>query len=207
MLNLQAIQLAPGNVNYRLDAANILMEQERYDDSLQVLRSAAAIARSPLEVDVVGRVIRQVQQQEVQMEEAKHRPPEAQMQTTVVTQAPGSTEANDALANGMESKPKHPTETPHGQMHVVRGVIRGVTCSYPAILALRVESGTKKVSLYNNNYYKVDYSAANFTPKGDVHPCDDLEGTKAEVEYFATADKSVDGQIVGIMMIKSDTAK
>ena len=101
MLNLQAIQLAPGNVNYRLDAANILMEQERYDDSLQVLRSAAAIARSPLEVDVVGRVIRQVQQQEVQMEEAKHRPPEAQMQTTVVTQAPGSTEANDALANGM----------------------------------------------------------------------------------------------------------
>jgi hypothetical protein len=87
-------------------------------------------------------------------------------------------------------------------MHVVRGVIRDVTCGYPAILSLRVESGTRKVSLYNNNYYKVDYSAANFTPKGDVHPCDDLEGTKAEVEYFATADKSVDGQIVGIMMIK-----
>jgi tetratricopeptide (TPR) repeat protein len=202
MLNLQAVQLAPGNVNYRLDTANILMEQERYDDSLQVLRAAAAIARSPLEVDVVERVIKQVQQQEAQIEEARRRPPEAQIQTTVVTQAPGSNQANNALANGMESKPKHPTETPHGQMHVVRGVIRGVTCSYPAILSLRVESGARKVSLYNNNYYKVDYSAANFTPKGDVHPCDDLEGTKAEVEYFATADKSVDGQIVGIMMIK-----
>lgn len=207
MLNLQAIQLAPANVNYRLDTANILMEQERYDDSLQVLRAAAAIARNPLEVDVVQRVIRQVQQQEVQMEEAKHRPPEAQIQTTVITEAQGSSQANNALANGTESKPKHPTETPHGQMHVVRGVIRGVSCSYPAILSLRVESGTRKVSLYNNNYYKVDYSAANFTPKGDVHPCDDLEGTKAEVEYFATADKSVDGQIVGIMMIKSEPAK
>ena len=207
MLNLQAIQLAPGNVNYRLDAANILMEQERYDDSLQVLRAAAAIARSPLEIDVVQRVIRQVQQQEVQMEEAKHRPPEAQIQTTVVTEAQGSSQATNALANGVESKPKHPTETPHGQMHVVRGVIRGVTCGYPAVLSLRVESGTRKVSLYNNNYYKVDYSAANFTPKGDVHPCDDLEGTKAEVEYFATADKSVDGQIVGIMMIKSEPPK
>jgi tetratricopeptide (TPR) repeat protein len=202
MLNLQAVQLAPSNVNYRLDTANILMEQERYDDSLQVLRAAAAIARSPLEVDVVERVIKQVQQQEAQMEEARRRPPEAQIQTTVITQAPGSNQANNALANGVDSKPKHPTETPHGQMHVARGVIRGVTCSYPAILSLRVESGTRKVSLYNNNYYKVDYSAANFTPRGDVHPCDDLEGTKAEVEYFATADKSVDGQIVGIMMIK-----
>ena len=29
---------------------------------------------------------------------------------------------------------------------------------------------------------------------------------KAEVQYFATADKTVDGQIVGIMMIKSEPA-
>jgi len=69
--SLQAVQLAPSNVNYRLDTANILMEQERYDDSLQVLRAAAAIARSPLEVDVVERVIKQVQQQEAQIEEAR----------------------------------------------------------------------------------------------------------------------------------------
>ncbi|MGC2297614.1 MAG: tetratricopeptide repeat protein [Acidobacteriaceae bacterium] len=198
MLALQAIQLDPGNVNYRLNTANILMEQEHYDDSLQVLRTAATIARTPLEVDVVQRVIKQVQQQEAEMEEAKHRPAEAQAQTTEVRPAGGSGQAGDE--EGVA--PKHPTETPHGQMHVVRGVIRGVTCSYPSVIQLRVENPTKKLSLYNNNYYKVDYSAANFTPKGDVHPCEDLEGTQAEVEYFVTADKTVDGQIVGIMMIK-----
>jgi tetratricopeptide (TPR) repeat protein len=198
MLALQAIQLDPGNVNYRLNTANILMEQEHYDDSLQVLRTAATIARTPLEVDVVQRVIKQVQQQEAEMEEAKHRPVEAQVQTTEVRPAGGSGQAGDQ--EGVA--PKHPTETPHGQMHVVRGVIRGVTCSYPSVIQLRVENPTKKLSLYNNNYYKVDYSAANFTPKGDVHPCEDLEGIRAEVEYFVTADKTVDGQIVGIMMIK-----
>jgi len=198
MLALQAIQLDPGNVNYRLNTANILMEQEHYDDSLQVLRTAATIARTPLEVDVVQRVIKQVQQQEAEIEEAKRRPAEAQVQTTEVRTAGGSGQAGDEEG----AAPKHPTETPHGQMHVVRGVIRGVTCSYPSVIQLRVENPTKKLSLYNNNYYKVDYSAANFTPKGDVHPCEDLEGTKAEVEYFVTADKTVDGQIVGIMMIK-----
>jgi Tfp pilus assembly protein PilF len=201
MLALQAIQLDPGNVNYRLNTANILMEQEHYDDSLQVLRTAATIARTPLEVDVVQRVIKQVQQQEAEMEEAKRRPVEVQVQTTEVRPA-GSTGQAGTGDEAEGSAPKHPTETPHGQMHVVRGVIRAVTCSYPSVIQLRVEGPTKKLSLYNNNYYKVDYSAANFTPKGDVHPCEDLEGMKAEVEYFVTADKTVDGQIVGIMMIK-----
>jgi hypothetical protein len=201
MLALQAIHLDPGNVNYRLNTANILMEQEHYDDSLQVLRTAATIARTPLEVDVVQRVIKQVQQQEAEMEEAKRRPVEVQVQTTEVRPA-GSTGQAGTGDEAEGSAPKHPTETPHGQMHVVRGVIRAVTCSYPSVIQLRVEGPTKKLSLYNNNYYKVDYSAANFTPKGDVHPCEDLEGMKAEVEYFVTADKTVDGQIVGIMMIK-----
>ncbi len=199
MLNLQAVQLQPGNVNYRLDTANILMEMEHYDESLQVLRAAAAIARTPLEIDVVQRVIRQVQQQEAEMEAEKRR---QEAQTAVVAQATGPGQAADSEANMARALPQHPTETPHGQMHVVRGVIRGVTCSYPSVIQLRVENQTKKVSLYNNNYYKVDYSAANFTPKGDVHPCEDLEGAKAEVEYFRTADKTMDGQIVGIMMIK-----
>jgi hypothetical protein len=56
--------------------------------------------------------------------------------------------------------------------------------------------------LYNNNYYKIDYSAANFTPAGDIHPCDELEGMKAKVQYFSTADKTVDGQIVSMVLSK-----
>ena len=87
-------------------------------------------------------------------------------------------------------------------MLVIRGVIHGVTCSYPAQIELRVEGPARKVSLFANNFYKLNLSAANFTPKGDVHPCEDLEGMKAEVEYFVTADKTVDGQIVAIMMMK-----
>jgi Tfp pilus assembly protein PilF len=202
MLELQAMQLEPANVNYRLNVANILTEQQRYDDALRVLKAAEEVARTPLEVDVVRRVMKQVEQTKVQMEQLKQQQAEAQVHTTLITQ--GAAESGSG-AEGNEQPappPKHPTETPHGPMRVVRGVIRGVTCGYPATMQLRVETGSKKLSLYNNNYYKVEYSAANFTPKGDVHPCEDLEGMKAEVEYFATADKTVDGQIVGIMMIK-----
>ncbi|HEX3986872.1 MAG TPA: tetratricopeptide repeat protein [Acidobacteriaceae bacterium] len=198
MLNLQAVQLDPANVNYRLNAAGILVEMGHYDDAIRVLEAAQPIAKSPLELDVVRRVLAQVRQQQAYAEQAKKAQLQGQVQTTMVTHVPGG--AVSALEQ-KEPAFRHPTEAPHGRMLTARGVLRGVTCSYPAVIELRLEGGTKTLSLYSNNYYKVDYSAANFTPSGDVHPCQDLEGMKAEVEYFATADKTTDGQIVAIMMI------
>ncbi|MGC2637112.1 MAG: hypothetical protein WA294_08020, partial [Acidobacteriaceae bacterium] len=78
---------------------------------------------------------------------------------------------------------------------------------YPAVMEVRLDNVKGKpantsLSLYSNNYYKVDYRAGNYTPQDEVHPCQDLEGMKAEVEYFKTADATVDGQIVAIMMMK-----
>ena len=210
MLNLQAVDLEPGNVNFRLNSANILMEMGRYDDSVRVLKAAQVIAKTPLEVDVVQRVLKQVQQQQAQMEEWKRRqsenpgqvPGQAQVQTTVVMQGPGGSGTAAPGANQQQPAPKHPTETPHGTVHTGQGVIHGVQCSYPAVIELRVESPGQKVALYNNNYFKIDYSAANFTPTGDIHPCDELEGMKAKVQYFATSDKTVDGQIVSMVLSK-----
>jgi predicted Zn-dependent protease len=69
MLNLQAVDLEPGNVNFRLNAANILMEMGRFDDSVRVLKAAQVIAKTPLEVDVVERVLKQVQQRQTQKDE------------------------------------------------------------------------------------------------------------------------------------------
>lgn len=57
MLTLQAIQLDPGNVNYRLDAARILMEQQQYTGAVEVLEAAARVARNPLEAAVVERML------------------------------------------------------------------------------------------------------------------------------------------------------
>lgn len=197
MLNLQAVELDPASVSYRINTAEILMELNHYDDAIRVLETAQPIAKTPLELDVVRRVLAQARQRQAFEEQAKKE--EIQGQTTIVTSSPGG-----AAPAPEQKEPafKHPTEAPHGRMLTARGVMRGVTCSYPAVIELRLEGGAKTLSLYNNNYYKVDYSAANFTPSGDVHPCQDLEGMKAEVEYFVTADKTTDGQIVGIMMIK-----
>ena len=68
----------------------------------------------------------------------------------------------------------------------------------PSLLELKIEGSGKGVSLYSNNYFKIEFTAANFIPQGDIHPCTDLEGMKARVQYSETSNKSVDGQILSI---------
>ena len=70
------------------------------------------------------------------------------------------------------------------------------------MLQLQVDSAKGKVKVYSNDAYKVDYRALNFTPTEAIHPCEDLEGMRARVHYFATADKTVDGQITIIALWK-----
>jgi tetratricopeptide (TPR) repeat protein len=197
MLALSAVQLEPGTTQYRMDTAYVLMQMSRYDDALRVLEQAKQVAKSPLEADVVQTRIAQIEQFRQNMDKVRQQ--NAQVQTTEIVNGQrtggGQMPAEDA-------GPKHPSEDPHGPTLTAEGTVQGVTCSYPVILELKVVGSKGTVSLFNNNYYKVEFSASNFTPKDDLNPCKDIEGMKARVRYFATADKTVDGQIVSVMLSK-----
>ena len=82
------------------------------------------------------------------------------------------------------------------------GTLRAVQCSPPATMNLQVESAAKPLGLRTRNYYKVKYSALNFTPTDRLNPCKDLEGMKAKVEYFEDVNGSAEGQIVSIELTK-----
>jgi hypothetical protein len=93
-------------------------------------------------------------------------------------------------------------EEPHGPRRGVKGTIKDVHCSQPAILELTVKGDGKTLSLHSNNYFKIQFSAVGFTPAGELHPCTDLEGMKARVEFFEASGKSVEGQISSIELSK-----
>jgi tetratricopeptide (TPR) repeat protein len=197
LLSVTAVALEPSVTQYRMDAAYVLMQMGRYDDAIRVLDLAKSVAKSTLEADVVQTRIAQVEQVRQNMERAKQQ--NAQVQTTVTTVgqpvAGGQTPSEDA-------GPRHPSEKPHGPMLTAVGTIQSVTCSYPVVIEMKIVGAKGTIALYNNNYYDVDFTAANFTPQGELHPCKDIEGMKAKVQYFATADKTVDGQIVSVELSK-----
>jgi tetratricopeptide (TPR) repeat protein len=196
MMELQAIALDPGDLHYRLNTAHILMAQEQFDAATQVLEAAKTLARNPLEVDVLERMLKQVAEQRAQRERARREEAADEQARAVAAQGIAPTEAQ------VPAIPKHATETPHGPDLWLVGVIRDVHCDGPGALGLRVEGAKKTVALYNNDAYSIDYRALDFTPKQPIQPCQDLEGRKARVHYFATADKTVDGQITIIALWK-----
>ena len=203
MMELQAIALDPGDLHYRLNTAHILTEQEQFDAALQVLEAAKALARNPLEMDVVERMLKQVDEQRALAEKIKRQEAEAQVSVVPPPVAgAGDGPVSGVKQMGLPQKPKHATETPHGPDLWLVGVIRDVHCNWPGAMELRVVGEKRTVSLYNNDAYSIDYRALDFTPKQAIQPCQDLEGRKARVHYFATADKTVDGQITIIALWK-----
>ncbi len=189
-LSLRAIELDPANLAYRLNATSVLMTMQRFADAETVLRAAAKVAKNPGEVETVQNRIAQVRQ----IEDAR-----AQGNVTVETSTQVIATHEPVVVT---STPKHPTEKAEGPKHEAEGVIRDVTCTYPFVIDFRVVGQGRTLAVYNNNFLKLDLTALGFTPHGDVNPCKDFEGKKARVEYAPSSDKSVDGQVIAVELMK-----
>jgi tetratricopeptide (TPR) repeat protein len=207
LLNIQAISLEPDNLNYRLNAAVVLTNEHRYTDAIAVLKAASRVARTPEQVASVQTRIDQLEQYNAAAEQRRHAEEAAAPQTvsTIVT------DTRTMTMTGSDGRPvilrsdaaqQTPTEAPTGPHHTARGILRSVHCSYPTILTLSVDQAGKAVSLYRNDFKQIEFSATNFTPKGDLNPCTDIEGMKAKVGYTEVSDKSVAGQILSIELSK-----
>ena len=58
------------------------------------------------------------------------------------------------------------------------------------------------MTLSTNNFFRLEISAVNFTPSGDMNPCTDLENVRAKVEYAEGTSNASDGQILSIALSK-----
>jgi Tfp pilus assembly protein PilF len=214
---LRACAVDPGNVNYRLNAASILAEQHKFPSALSVLNGAARMAKTTVDKENVQFRIQQTKDYQASVERQQTET------TTVASQgmagAPGAFIATGSgspqgttpvhmvgnrtiVIHEASTTPRYPTEPPTGVKHIVRGVIRGVQCYYPAMITLSVVQGGTTTSLYSNDFPHVSFSAANYTPQGTMNPCTMIEGMKARVIYAEVSDKSIAGQILSVELTK-----
>jgi hypothetical protein len=181
-----------------MNAANVLTALDRYPDAIAVIKSAVKLARTPSEVAMV-----QVRISELETFQADRARVEAEAKARAAeANAQAASAPVQATFTVVQKPPKHPTEPPTGPKHVAVGVIRGVACSYPATLEFRLEKPGKTISVYSNDYFKIDLSVLGFTPSGSMNPCTDFEGMKASINYAESSDKTVDGQVIAIELRK-----
>jgi len=194
-LALNAVQLDPGNLHYRLNTANILLQMERGKDAIAVLRNAMILAKTPDEVASVQNLLEAAQQYQSAREQIQRQQSTPGIQSAV----PQGQSSVQATMDGAKQPASEDLRGPH---HSMKGTIRDVRCSQPAIMELKVESDGKALSLHSNNYFKIQFTAVGFTPAGELHPCTDLEGMKAHVDFFEALGKSAEGQISSIELSK-----
>ena len=200
MLDLKAVQLDPGNVGYRVNTAHILLVMQRENDALAVLQNALKVAKVQEEVLAV-----QTQMENVQQAIAARREMEEEDQRIKERMKSALSGGSDSVQTDEQNAnpPLVPREEAlRGPRRSERGTMKNVRCSWPAVLDLDLDTGSHVIALHSANYYKIAFTALNFTPKSDLKPCNDLEGTHARVEFVAASGKAKPGGIVSIELAK-----
>jgi tetratricopeptide (TPR) repeat protein len=232
LLNVQAIQLDPSQLGYRMNAASILMEQGKYEDAASVLRQALKVSKAPAQQQMLEGRLAQIQrmvdarngQEATGVITVQGAPDEPQPsgQMVVVTadrdnekpqpSGPPTAVAHESAAGSQSMQsdivvdvpriPTHPAAAANALHHTLQGVIHAVKCGYPSVLELQLAGANKTVTLFNNNYFKIDLATLGFTPSASIDPCNNIEGMKARIEYAEAPDKEADGQVVSIILLK-----
>ncbi len=187
-----AVRLDPGNLYFRMNAANVASGMGHYADAITILQTASKLARNRSQADLVQMRIDQLNQLQQAQAHAEKMPSDSGGQG----RGQPVTEVVDA-----RSAPKHPDEA-NGPKHIIVGVLRQVTCSYPSVMEFQVEGAKTTAKLYSNDFTKIDFTVVGLTLSGSMNPCKDLNGMKAQVRYAETTDKSVDGQVLAIELRK-----
>lgn len=185
LLSLQAVQLDPGNVRYRIDTAYILGNMQRETDAVAVLQTAMKLAVNTDEAKAVQSALDYIQREQSirqrQQEESQRFHEEA-----VVSTQPGG--GDPPVLQRREIVLQGPRRS-------VTGTIRNVVCSPPATMDLDVVVGTKTINMHAYNYYNVDFTALGFTPDSELKPCSDLEGAHAKVAYIESSEPKTNGLV------------
>jgi Tfp pilus assembly protein PilF len=194
MMILTAVQLDPGNVNYRMTEASVLMQMQRGEDAVTVLRGALRLTKSPQETAMVQNFLTQVERYadaQQRMEQARLTD---QPKTNVEADAAPAQQTNDIAE-------QPPEELPNGHHRFLVGTLHDVHCHAPGI-DLTVAANGKTLALHSGNFYKIGFTVLGFTPKGDLNPCSDLEGRPAKVEYVESSAKPAAAYVVAIELHK-----
>lgn len=198
MMELNAIQMEPTNLNYRMNMANIFLGMERGQDAVTVIRNGMHLAKSPADAARVASFLQSAEQyaaSQKAMQEQRNFERQTQAETAAV-EATGKVAPVAGIRVVQQEEP-----VPSGPHRFVTGALKNVRCDTPAIDMDLISAG-KTLRLHSGNYFAVQYSVLNFALKGDLNPCADLEGKSAKVEFVEAAAKDRPAVVVAVEMHK-----
>ena len=192
LMGVTAVSLEPANIGYRITVANVLLATDQAKNAVNVLGYAAKLAKTQEEIQVVDNLLMNAQEYATAQEQNAE-------QNRRTSEEPKTEDESAKIEIPHFSRRKE--FVPSGPHRFVVGILKAVQCDAPH-LDLTVSSGAQTLALHADNYYKIQFTALNFEPNGDLKPCTDLENRPARVEYVESANKTDAPHVITIELRK-----
>lgn len=88
-----------------------------------------------------------------------------------------------------------------GPKDMADGQIKTVACKGRS-LDMTFDDSYEILRLRTSDYFKVDFSAINFTPSGTLNPCKTTQGMYARVYYYPIKGQPKEGDLVSVELRK-----
>jgi len=88
-----------------------------------------------------------------------------------------------------------------GQRDLVDGQIKDVTCK-GRTLDMTFDDSREILHFHTDNYFKVEFSAINFTPRGTMNPCKQAKGMYARVYFYDIKGQPREGDLISVELRK-----
>lgn len=204
MLALRAVSLEPGNINYFLTTGNLLLRMKRPDDAVRVANRARSMAKSLQDEAKVQALLASAHAfqeylaaQEQAVEQA--RAAESAQSLTATSVETMEITQQESLTPPVLQHREDVSE--RGPRSSADGKIASVACAGASMdVILATSAGV--LTLHSPNYFNLPFTAANFKPEGELHPCTDLRGRKAHVAFWKTKGQHDHGELISVELWK-----
>ena len=118
--------------------------------------------------------------------------------------APLWSAASAAQAKAQSKQPARaskPEKRVRGRWDMADGQIKDVTCKGRA-LDMVFEDTEETLHLHSDDYFKLKFSAINFTPSGTMNPCKQAKGMYARVYYYHIVGHPHQGDLISVQLRK-----
>lgn len=186
-LALHAVQLNPGNLQYFLTVAAVLLRMNRADDAVTVAQRALALAKSPDDSAAAESLLANAKEYQQHLAEVKQRQPqvhpaevEAPRPRTAREEArqAGPQMARDSGRQASENGASPPIDHASAE-----GTIVAVRCTPSGLMKLTLALPTYELELQARNYHQVDFRAGSSRLVNSGDPCRLIKNLRARVTY------------------------
>lgn len=198
MMGLSSVSLEPTNVGYRVNVASVLMQMQQPQNAVAVLRNAMKLSKTDEENELLTKALINAEEFSTAQAEAAERQRRQNEEAKSAEDAMASQQSSDAAQVPRLARRDFVPSGPH---RFVIGVIQAVHCTEPT-MELSVKLGARTFNFHSDDYYKVQFSALGFQPKGELKPCEQLQGRPAKVEYVESVDKSQTPHLLSVELHK-----